>query len=966
MAGRRHPRSLFISYSRTDGEEFADELYQRLQDAEYAPWLDRRHLVSGTDWDSSIDQALEQASIVLVVLTPAAVTSRQVKSEWSYALNQNLMVVPLLTRDCDVPRVLAVHQVHDFRSPAEHAWERLFKDLEDLPSNHLEQLERQLATLEAARRDDVAGQRLEAKIEALRSAIASWESGEEEQQVRISDGLEQLRRHSVATQEDRARRKLRISGQRPQDVTDHFKDRAEARQAIGRLLADGNTRMITVLGSGGMGKTAVACRVLRDLEHTIWPYDAPAPELDGLVYLSTRTDGITLERLYLDCLRVLEEPARSRLMKVWAHPGLTPDEKILRLLQATEDGCYVVLLDNVEDLLDDAGRIEDPELARFFELAMKQPHGARLLLTSRVPLRLDAQALRHHHRVTLEDGLPAAEAIELVRELDEDGFVGLKEASAQRLAELVGVTHGVPRALELVYGRLANDPFLALEEVIEDFRGARDIVLELAKENYRHLSEESRRVLEALTIYNRPVAAVAVDFLLAPFVPGLQVPQILRRLAHSHIVKVDRQTKTAALHPIDRDFINAQLPATGDYSRRCLHRRAAELYRSQRIAEGWHWSAIEEIEPQLWELEHLIAAEEHDAAALLLGGIGNAMTWRGFASRTRKILEQLRGRLSAREARMRYELCVSSNATVIGPLSEAVAAGRRALGLAVELADREAEGHASRRIGIAFRYMGRPAEALEPLRRSVEVNRALGATRFICLGLFELAMSETGAGDLRQARRLAEELLELADRHRLPDQAGYAHNVLALADLVAGLGLATLEHGTKALELWGDDELFLEQSGYVTHMIGLAHIQVGRLDEALDSMRAALGIATDVEHLRLEGFCHHNMAVIYYLKGLFPDALTEAGRATKLLKTMDMAEATTAFVAAIEARVAGRPEEEARALLGYARASQDNPDLHGGREAALLAARVAADANLDRQLAAARAFVQDYERRLIR
>lgn len=67
---------------------------------------------------------------------------------------------------------------------------------------------------------------------------------------------------------------------------------------IGELLAVPGAWLVSVIGPGGMGKTALVSKVLRDLEKNRWPHTDDIP-LDGIVYLSTRTAGISLERLFL-------------------------------------------------------------------------------------------------------------------------------------------------------------------------------------------------------------------------------------------------------------------------------------------------------------------------------------------------------------------------------------------------------------------------------------------------------------------------------------------------------------------------------------------------------------------------------------------------------------------------------------------------------------------------------------------
>src|SRR5699024_1787335 len=135
------------------------------------------------------------------------------------------------------------------------------------------------------------------------------------------------------------------------------------------------------------------------------------------------------------------------------------------------------------------------------------------------------------------------------------------------------------------------------------------------EENYKRLDRGSRRVLEVLAAFGRPVSPVAVDFALAPFEHGLDVPAVMRRLINTHIVNVDRETKTVSLHPIDQDYAYSRIPIGPRqeqlYTRKSLNSRIADYYAQIKIDKA-DWTSIHEIEPQILEIEHRLRAEEDD------------------------------------------------------------------------------------------------------------------------------------------------------------------------------------------------------------------------------------------------------------------------------------------------------------------------------------------------------------------
>ena len=93
--------SLFISYARAR-QPYVHALAQRLRSIGVKVWIDRDISV-GEPWDSSIEQALDDASAMLVILCPDAVQSDSVRDEWSYFLDRHKPVYPLVYETCNIP-----------------------------------------------------------------------------------------------------------------------------------------------------------------------------------------------------------------------------------------------------------------------------------------------------------------------------------------------------------------------------------------------------------------------------------------------------------------------------------------------------------------------------------------------------------------------------------------------------------------------------------------------------------------------------------------------------------------------------------------------------------------------------------------------------------------------------------------------------------------------------------------------
>jgi hypothetical protein len=100
---------VFISYARSDGSAFAEELVAGLEAAGFDPFLDRHDIAPGEDWESRLGNLLQEADTVVYVLTPAWVASDRCKWEVDRAEALHKRLIPVVARDvpeADTPEKL--------------------------------------------------------------------------------------------------------------------------------------------------------------------------------------------------------------------------------------------------------------------------------------------------------------------------------------------------------------------------------------------------------------------------------------------------------------------------------------------------------------------------------------------------------------------------------------------------------------------------------------------------------------------------------------------------------------------------------------------------------------------------------------------------------------------------------------------------------------------------------------------
>jgi hypothetical protein len=97
-----NPVKIFISYSRSE-KPFVSQLADQLGGLGHRVWYDQ-HLVCGRPWDDQIEEKMIDSQVMLVVLSPDAARSQEVKNEWSYWLD--FLKKPLITlksTKCAIP-----------------------------------------------------------------------------------------------------------------------------------------------------------------------------------------------------------------------------------------------------------------------------------------------------------------------------------------------------------------------------------------------------------------------------------------------------------------------------------------------------------------------------------------------------------------------------------------------------------------------------------------------------------------------------------------------------------------------------------------------------------------------------------------------------------------------------------------------------------------------------------------------
>ena len=639
-------------------------------------------------------------------------------------------------------------------------------------------------------------------------------------------------------------------------ASEGFVGRGRELTELQALLADGESRLITVTGPGGMGKS----RLVKEVIHRL-PASAQMPIC-----------WIALDDL-ADVAQVAPRVARELGIETTALQDSV--DLVARHLAPL---CALLVFDNSEHLTT-LGDLLEHWLAAAPKLKILATSRTRIGLRKEwlVPLRgldvplADADA---------GDAAPESDATRLFvsqARLAQPRFDAAGNAHA--VADLVRAVGGMPLAILLAASWVR---LLPVTDMVSDLTHLLD-VLEQAEEgeerpehrsvratfeqSWRLLSPAEQQVLTVLSVFAGTFTRAAVhDVSQAPL-------PVLGSLIDKSLVQIDRDAR-CSLHPLIQQFSAHKLAQ--DPARREVARGQHAASYARMMGQYGHFNSIDQaaaLRTIATELPNILAAWEWAIAKRLAdvlsecsSGLSNHFQARGpiktglelFARAeaaigdTQQVASDAAWGLALEHAALHYWL---------GNYQEVEAAGRRALAAGRARKSGFAIRSSLNTVGLALYRQGHLAEAERYLSQAVKRARAEHIPGDVAAFAGNLVAIKRELGDDEGALRLARDALNghRANGHR----TGEISMTNEIGLILHGMGqlAAAIDSYEQGLRLANQADMALRRIQLLTHLAS-ACLDIGDFERARQTGRDALQLALKGGLLAHEPTCRRTLAAI--------------------------------------------------------------------------------------------------------
>ncbi|MGA8534468.1 MAG: tetratricopeptide repeat protein [Candidatus Tumulicola sp.] len=687
---------------------------------------------------------------------------------------------------------------------------------------------------------------------------------------------------------------LRSLGSLPNNLPRQVTPLIGRREVVSEIEAlVGEFPLVTLVGTGGVGKTRVALQVGAELlggsAGGVWFVD--------LARLSDRTLVTAAVASVLGLTQQLDRPVLDTLLHYLKRKDL------------------LLVLDNCEHLID--------EVARIAEAILHDCPQVRLLATSREPLRISGE---HVYRMpslavptdktllTTREALGyGAVALFTERATASDARFRLTDVNAPIVTEICRQLDGIALAIELAAARVKvlALPQLA-QELEERFRvltgGSRtalprqQTLRALIDWSYDLLSEPERTLFRRLAVFAGGFTLdIATSACASGAIAGSEIFDSLTSLVDKSLLQADpagEKTRFRLLESM-RAYAREKLIEHDELESVARAHGTAYLNLAEELEVAWDttpdatWRTRAEPELENWRAALRWAFDisgDLDLAQRLAAALLPVWFTMAPAEGLRWVqtgLEVVHAETPARD-RARLELSAANLSMLTHRYKSALSEAELALKQFTELGDRHSIALAQMFTGAARGLLGETAEGDALLRKALTEFRQLGAHRGMGAALIYLANLHLSAGEVETSRGLFADALEVWKS--IGAARPSAHVALNLAELEfqAGDAKAAVRLVSEGLEIQralnDTDSVAFGLCNLAAYLVSLC-----RWDDAASHAREALALAQERQIAASAVAALQHLAAVAALRpGTdIPVVLDDRRRAARLIGFVD-------------------------------------------------------------------------------
>lgn len=627
------------------------------------------------------------------------------------------------------------------------------------------------------------------------------------------------------------------------------------------------SRLVTLTGSGGVGKTRLSLKVAADLlpqfQHGIW-----------LVELATLTNPALVPQAVATVLGLREEAGPS-----W----------LAALTNYLREKQLLLLLDNCEHLIEACAHLAEELLTACHELRILASSREALGVSGEVPFHVPSMNVPAAERVPSPDELQKLDAVRLFvdRAVTAQPKFALTTQNAASVAQICRRLDGIPLAIELAAARVK---VLSVEQIaarLDDrFRlltgGSRtalprqQTLRAMIDWSYALLSDPERRLFWRLAAFTGGWALEAAEAVCADDqLDVYDILDVMTRLVDKSLVIAEETAGTVRYRRLEtiRQYASEKLRESNEET--TMRARHFAYFAALADESEAHLIGGDQ---QQWlqrlDAEHdnfrgaLTWAMQTDAAGALrlAGALGRFWDVRGYFTEGRSWLTQVLERNPAAPDRARALIWAGMLAARQGDYSRGIAQMQESVQLSRAANDDRQLVLGLNNLGYVLMLIGEFDQALPLLNEGLALSRALANDGYVAMALNHLGNVAWLQGDVVTARSQFEESLAL--RRRIDDRVGVGKSLYGLAALADAQGE------------YDQARIYLEESLAIAREVGDRRQAVYSLN-GLGEVALAQGDIVAARQFHEEGLAAarelaDKISIAYALEGLGFEACTQS------------------------------------------------------------------------------------------